>query len=163
LSSFVDRRTHPGELKGKVGYMSPEQAMGGAIDARSDLFALGIVFAQMLLARPLFSGKNEFEILTKIHEADVSNLDKYGHGIPPDIVTIARTALQRDREKRYATAADFALAIQSASERLGMPAGPMELVSWLSAVGALPSRSGTIPIQRVEDYVVPAAKTRDER
>jgi hypothetical protein len=116
----------------------------------------------MLLARPLFSGKNEFEILTKIHEADLSNLDKYGHGIPPDVVTIVRTALQRDREKRYASAADFALAIQSASERLGMAAGPLELVSWLSAVGALPSRSGTIPIQRVEDYM-PAARTKDER
>ena len=57
LSAFVDRRTYPGELKGKVGYMSPEQAMGGAVDRRSDLFALGIVLAEMLLARPLFSGQ----------------------------------------------------------------------------------------------------------
>ena len=163
LSAFVDRRTHPGELKGKVGYMSPEQAMGGTIDVRSDVFALGIVLAEMLLARPLFSGKNEFEILTKIHEADVSNLDKYGHGIPPEVLEVARTALARDRHQRYANAAAFALAIQNASERLGVPsADHLELVSWLSAVGALPSRSGTLPAQRVEDYM-PLARTKDER
>jgi len=163
LSAFVDRRTHPGELKGKVGYMSPEQAMGGTIDVRSDVFALGIVLAEMLLARPLFSGKNEFEILTKIHEADVSNLDKYGHGIPPEVLDVVRAALQRDRNQRYANAAAFALAIQNASERLGVPAADhLELVSWLSAVGALPSRSGTLPAQRVEDYM-PLARTKDER
>jgi serine/threonine protein kinase len=162
LSAFVDRRTHPGELKGKVGYMSPEQAMGGTIDVRSDVFALGIVFAEMLLARPLFSGKNEFEILTKIHDADISNLDKYGHGIPQEVLDIARTALSRERTNRYASAADFALAIQNATERMGVPAGSVELVSWLSAVGALPSRSGTLPAQRVEDYL-PLARTKDER
>jgi hypothetical protein len=117
----------------------------------------------MLLARPLFSGKNEFEILTKIHEADVSNLDKYGHGIPQEVLDIVRTALQRERANRYASAAAFALAIQNASERLGVPsADHLELVSWLSAVGALPSRSGTLPAQRVEDYM-PLARTKDER
>src|SRR5688572_5592559 len=121
LSSFVDRRTHPGELKGKVGYMSPEQAMGGAIDARSDLFALGIVLAEMLLARPLFSGKNEFEILTKIHQADIRNIDKYGHGIPTEVLGLARTALHREPSHRYPSAAAFALAIQSVSEKLGLP------------------------------------------
>jgi serine/threonine protein kinase len=162
LSAFVDRRTHPGELKGKVGYMSPEQAMGGTIDVRSDVFALGIVLAEMLLARPLFSGKNEFEILTKIHDADISNLDKYGHGIPQEVVDIVRTALQRERGNRYSNAAAFALAIQNATERLGVPASEAELISWLSAVGALPSRSGTLPVQRVEDYL-PLQRTKDER
>jgi serine/threonine protein kinase len=162
LSSFVDRRTHPGELKGKIGYMSPEQAMGAPIDPRSDLFALGIVLSEMLLARPLFSGKNEFEILTKIHEANLSNLDKYGHTVPAEVMSLVRTALARDPRDRYGSAAAFALAIQSATDRLGLPAGAMELTSWLSAVGALPSRSGTLPVQRVEDYM-PIARTRGER
>jgi len=162
LSSFVDRRTHPGELKGKIGYMSPEQAMGVTVDARSDLFAVGIVLAEMLLARPLFSGKTEFEILTKIHEANVSNLDKYGHTVPSEVMEIVRIALARAPADRYASAAAFALAIQSASDRLGLPAGSLELVSWLSAVGALPSRSGTLPVQRVEDYL-PPVRTKNER
>jgi eukaryotic-like serine/threonine-protein kinase len=163
LSSFVDRRTHPGELKGKIGYMSPEQAMGSAIDPRSDLFAVGIVLSEMLLARPLFSGKNEFEILTKIHDADLSNLDKYGHTVPTEVMAIVRTALAREPSRRYASAAAFALAIQSATDHLGLPAaGAPELVSWLSAVGALPSRSGTMPVQRVEDYL-PPVRTKGDR
>ena len=162
LSAFVDRRTYPGELKGKVGYMSPEQAMGGAVDRRSDLFALGIVLAEMLLARPLFSGKNEFEILTKIHQADIRNIDKYGHGIPSEVLDLARTALHRDPARRYPSAQAFALAIQSVSEKLGLPIGPDELVSWLSAVGALPSRSGTMTAQRVDDYL-PSVRTKDAR
>src|SRR5688572_30302465 len=113
LSAFVDRRTYPGELKGKIGYMSPEQAMGSPVDARSDLFAVGIVLAEMLLARPLFSGKNEFEILSKIYEADLSAIDRYGHGIPAEVLDIARTALSRQAQDRFASAASFAIAIQS--------------------------------------------------
>jgi hypothetical protein len=67
-SAYVDRRTYPGELKGKVGYMSPEQVMGVEVDPRSDLFTVGIILSEMLMARPLFSGQNEFDILTKIYE-----------------------------------------------------------------------------------------------
>src|SRR3546814_12282968 len=65
-------------LKGKVGYMSPEQVMGLDVDPRSDLFTLGIALCEMLLARPLFTGRNEFEILTKINDADLGGLEKYG-------------------------------------------------------------------------------------
>jgi serine/threonine protein kinase len=161
LSAFVDRRTYPGELKGKIGYMSPEQAMGSPVDARSDLFAVGIVLAEMLLARPLFSGKNEFEILSKIYEADLSAIDRYGHGIPSEVLEIARTALSRHAQDRFASAASFAIAIQSVIDRLGLSTGPAELVSWLAALGMLPSRSGTMQAQRIEDY--DPARTKDAR
>jgi serine/threonine-protein kinase len=53
-SAYVDRRTYPGELKGKVGYMSPEQVMGVEVDPRSDVFTVGIILSEMLIARPLF-------------------------------------------------------------------------------------------------------------
>ena len=88
-SEFVDRRTYPGELKGKVGYMSPEQVMGTEVDPRSDLFTVGIVLAEMLLARPLFSGQNEFEILTNIYEADLSVLDRHASELPPSLLARA--------------------------------------------------------------------------
>ena len=93
-----------------------------------------------------------FEILSKIYVADLSAIDRYGHGIPPEVLEIARTALSRHAQDRFASAASFAIAIQSVIDRLGLSTGPAELVSWLAALGMLPSRSGTMQAQRVEDY-----------
>ena len=147
LSSFVDRRTYPGELKGKIGYMSPEQVMGLAVDARSDLFTLGIVLCEMLLARPLFSGRNEFEILTKINDVDLGALDKYGENLHPDLIWLVRTALSRQRSSRFQSAAAFAVAVRGVALRLGLSLDSAELVTFLGRAGILPSSSGTMEAQ----------------
>jgi len=142
-SEFVDRRTYPGELKGKVGYMSPEQVMGTDVDPRSDLFTVGIILAEMLLARPLFSGQNEFEILTNIYEANLSVLDRHAEELPASLVAMLRKALSRDASQRFQNAAEFAGAIRDVVRELGITLGENEIVPWLSALGILPSRSGT--------------------
>src|SRR5690606_17950100 len=71
-SEFLARRTQPGELKGKMGYMSPEQAEGFKVDRRSDLFSAGIILAELLTLRPLFLGKSEFDTLTRTVRSDLS-------------------------------------------------------------------------------------------
>jgi serine/threonine-protein kinase len=147
LSSFVDRRTYPGELKGKVGYMSPEQVMGLDVDPRSDLFTLGIVLCEMLLARPLFSGRNEFEILTKINDADLGVLDRYGQELPAELTWLVRTALSRKPAARFQSAAAFSVALRGVTQHLGLEMGAAELVSFLSRTGILPSSSGTMEAQ----------------
>lgn len=141
-SAFVDRRTYPGELKGKMGYMSPEQVIGAEVDPRSDLFAVGIVLAEMLLARPLFPGRNELDILTRIHEADLRVLERYGTDLPPDLIAMLRTALARDRSARFQSARDFADALRGVARRHGVALTDADLVPWLSSLGALPSQSG---------------------
>ncbi len=151
LSKFVDRRTYPGELKGKVGYMSPEQVMGLDVDPRSDLFTLGIVLCEMLLARPLFTGRNEFEILTKINDVDLGALEKYGSDLPADLSWLVRTALNRQRASRFQSAAAFAVALRGVALRLGLSLDSAELVSFLSAAGILPSSSGTMAIAGVTE------------
>lgn len=150
LSSFVDRRTYPGELKGKIGYMSPEQVMGLDIDARSDLFTLGIALCEMLLARPLFTGKNEFEILTKINEADLSVLEKYGKDLHPDLQWLVRTALARQRSQRFQSAGAFAVAVRGVALRMGLQFDPGELTAFMGRAGILASSSGTHEIARFE-------------
>src|SRR5579864_1575909 len=74
----IERRTDAGQLKGKLGYMSPEQVVGRELDARSDIFTLGIVLAEMLILRPLFSGGRELDVLIRIRDADLSAIDRAG-------------------------------------------------------------------------------------
>jgi serine/threonine-protein kinase len=69
----IERRTDAGQLKGKLGYMSPEQVVGRELDARSDIFTLGIVFAEMMILRPLFSGGKELDVLLRIRDADLTS------------------------------------------------------------------------------------------
>ncbi len=142
-SEFVDRRTYPGELKGKVGYMSPEQVMGTEVDPRSDLFTVGIILAEMLLARPLFAGQNEFEILTNIYEANLDVLERHADGLPQSLLEMLKKALSREPQQRFQSAAEFRSSLRDVARELGAPLGDSEIVAWLSSLGVLPSRSGT--------------------
>jgi serine/threonine protein kinase len=148
-SAYVDRRTYPGELKGKVGYMSPEQVMGVEVDPRSDLFTVGIILAEMLTARPLFSGQNEFDILTKIYEADIATLERYGSDLPKPVLEMLRRALSRTPADRFDNARSFSEELRRVAQGLGVPLDDSELVPWLSALGVLPSRSGTHEVSRL--------------
>lgn len=148
-SAYVDRRTYPGELKGKVGYMSPEQVMGIEVDPRSDLFTVGIILAEMLLARPLFSGQNEFDILTQIHEADISTLRKHGADLPTAVLDTLTQALAKAPADRFTTARDFAASLRRIARDAKITLDDSELLPWLSALGVLPSRSGTHEVTRL--------------
>ena len=92
----IERRTDAGQLKGKLGYMSPEQVVGRELDARSDIFTLGIVLAEMLILRPLFSGGKELDVLLRIRDADLSAIDRAGRRVPDDVRAVLFRALARD-------------------------------------------------------------------
>ncbi len=93
-----------GTLKGKFGYMSPEQVRGDELDARSDVFSLGVVLAEMLIMRRLFSAPSDVDVLLMVRRADLSRLDRCGAHIPPALQAIVRKALSADREIRYSSA-----------------------------------------------------------
>jgi serine/threonine protein kinase len=156
-SAYVDRRTYPGELKGKVGYMSPEQVMGVEVDPRSDLFTVGIALSEMLIARPLFSGQNEFDILTKIYEADISAIERYGADLSPSVRDVLRQALAKAPNDRFESARDFADALRRVAHVAQITLDDAELVPWLSALGVLPSRSGTHEVTRLPTQLEPVA------
>ncbi len=174
-SEIVARRTQPGELKGKMGYMSPEQVAGVEVDRRSDLFTVGIVLTELLLLRPLFSGKNELEILTRISRVDLANLERYGQGVPKSLRLVIDRALQRERDKRFATAGEFAAALLEAARAEGLALGGDLLAAWLRdsellGVGgpAAPraaglGRSMTPPVRRPESGARRTTAVRDAR
>jgi TonB family protein len=99
--------TQAGALKGKLQYMSPEQAWGRNIDRRSDIFALSTVLFEMLTARKLFSGDNELSILEQVREARVTAPSQYNDEVTPEIDAIVLKALQKDPANRYQTAGEM--------------------------------------------------------
>ncbi|KYG66028.1 hypothetical protein AZI86_02880 [Bdellovibrio bacteriovorus] len=99
--------TKAGTLKGKYGYMSPEQADGQSIDTRTDIFSLGIVLWELLANDRLFTSNSEAAILRKIRECQIPSIRKINPSIPPELEQIVNKALAKDKSLRYQTASAF--------------------------------------------------------
>jgi len=97
--------TRAGTLKGKFGYMSPEQAEGQPVDLRTDIFSLGIVMWELLANDRLFVANNELNTLRKIRDCQIPSLRKINPNIHTELERIVQKALARDRNLRYQTAA----------------------------------------------------------
>lgn len=136
-----ERRTEEGQLKGKLGYMSPEQVTGRPLDSRSDLFTLTIVFAEILTARPLFGVGNELDILMRIRDADLSVFERNSAHLPADLCAIVRKGLAAEPEDRFLTATAYAEAIDDLIRQRRMSVSAAKLVQWLQQAGLVP-RSG---------------------
>jgi serine/threonine protein kinase len=101
-------RTAAGVIKGKVAYMSPEQAMGAAVDRRTDVFALATTLWEIACDRRLFKRSDDVRTLARVHAARVPDPTRLIDGFPPALWFILRRALARDRQDRTATAAELA-------------------------------------------------------
>lgn len=106
-SDSRDEFTRTGVLKGKFGYMSPEQVEGQEIDLRTDLFSLGIVLWELLAKRRLFSGKNEIETFRKISLCDIPPVSEFNPEVPIELQKIVNRALTKDLSLRYQTASQM--------------------------------------------------------
>ncbi len=108
--------TSPGLIMGTVAYMSPEQARGQAVDARTDLWSLGVVFHEMLTGESPFKVESVSELVTSILKHDPASLDL--KSIADDLKPIIRKALARDQKARYQTAQDLLLDLQGEKKRM---------------------------------------------
>ena len=98
--------TKTGVIKGKVKYMSPEQALGRKLDHRSDVFSLGSCLYEMLTRIPPFTATNEMDLLIKVRDAKYRSITELQPGVPPELEQIADKCLTRSRANRYQTAAE---------------------------------------------------------
>src|SRR5580704_7600438 len=108
-----------GVLKGKFGYMSPEQARGESVDRRSDLYALGVIFWEVLAGRPIHGGLGGEALLDIVRSGIVEPPTTHADGIPAELEEIVLKALSPLREDRYATGRELASTIGTAIVKHG--------------------------------------------
>src|SRR5262249_9140783 len=99
--------TTPGIVMGTVAYMSPEQARGLPVDARTDIWSLGVVVYEMISGRQPFSGPTTTDVIISIAEREPAPLSTSVPGIPIQLDRIVKKTLAKDRDERYQTAADL--------------------------------------------------------
>ncbi|NNB97818.1 protein kinase [Corallococcus exiguus] len=101
------QKTQAGILKGKFGYMSPEQVRGMPIDRRSDVFAVGVLLYEMLTGEKLFVGESDFSTLEKVRNADIPLPREFNPNISAGLEKVVLKALAREPEDRYQWASDL--------------------------------------------------------
>jgi serine/threonine protein kinase len=114
-----------GVLKGKFSYMSPEQIRGMPLDARSDIFAAGILLHEMLTSEKLFRGDTEFALMEKVRKAEVPPPSAFNRRVPGALDAIVAKALQRDVGDRYQSAAELADALGAVLDGYGFKAAEL--------------------------------------
>jgi len=138
-----DTATTEGILKGKVGYLAPEYVSGAPLDRRSDVFALGVVAWEALAKKRLFRAERETEVLEKIRTMPIPSLREAAGEIGGTLDTVVGKALARPVTDRYATARDFADALEEAARRGGLTADTdavaRELMKARDDAGSAPS------------------------
>ena len=119
--------TRAGVLKGKIAYMSPEQASGGEVDHRTDIYSLGIVFHELLCRRKLFTGESEMTVLERVVRPHIEAPSTLCSHVPPELDQIVMRALAPEPAERYPTAGDMAADLEAYLRSQGSMASSFNL------------------------------------
>jgi Tol biopolymer transport system component len=169
--------TEPGVVLGTVGYMSPEQVRGQALDNRSDIFSLGVVFYEMLSGKRAFQGATAADTMSAILKEEPVELSSTGRNLPPALGRIVHRCLEKDPAERFQSAHDLAFNLELVSRdesgsgaAVALPAGKSRR-SWIAALvtlavlgaaavgflarGLKPRAEGASPVEliRLTDFV----------
>ncbi len=109
-------QTSPGLIMGTVAYMSPEQARGQAVDSRTDLWSLGVVFHEMLTGESPFKGESVTDLVTSIIKHDPASLNL--RSISEELKPICTKALAKDKQSRYQSATDLLQDLQGERKKM---------------------------------------------
>jgi serine/threonine protein kinase len=131
--SNASLNTKPGVLKGKIIYMAPEQIDDsiGAIDARTDLFAVGLVLHQMLSGKATFRRSSDLHSLEAVLNAPIPDIRETRPDAPPFLSVVLTRALQRDPAERFETARAMQFALEDILVGLGRPSTSATVADWL--------------------------------
>ncbi|HEX8635707.1 MAG TPA: protein kinase [Pyrinomonadaceae bacterium] len=117
-TTFALGLTQPGAVIGTVAYMSPEQARGQEVDARTDIFSLGVVWHEMLTGSRTFAGGTASDMIAAILKSEPPPLSHFNQNIPAELERIVGKSLAKDREERYQTAKDLLVDLRRLLKKL---------------------------------------------
>ncbi len=156
IAQIIDHQklTMTGQLLGSPAYMAPELISGKPIDARTDLFAVGIMLYQLATGALPFSGRNPHEVLSRIADAEYPKACTICPLVDDELEAIIAKALAREPDLRYQSAEDFARELERYLEEVGIPAAQEEatayFVDWDRYVDQLDKRVCAALMQRAE-------------
>ncbi len=153
------RNTKPGSLRGKIAYASPEQLAGGVVDHRTDQFAAGVTFWEILAGRRLFDGASDLEIIGKVARCEIPSLAEGRRDVPPAVEAVVRRMLAPDPAARFATTAEALSAV------LGLPSyspdgAPLGDLARALFIGGGAQLTHTVPLSVVTPARAAQAETR---
>jgi len=127
-------RSEPGIIKGKFSYLSPEAAKGGTVDARTDIFAVGIILWELLAGRRLFLGESDLETVRMVQSARVPSLRQINPAVPVELERVLMQALTEDPDQRYQRARDFGAALNELLFRLGRSVSSFDIAELVDPI-----------------------------
>ena len=119
----LEEQTHPGEILGTVGYMSPEQVRGKAADHRTDIFAFGAILYEMVTGKRAFRKPTSPETMTAILNEEPPDISQIIPGTPPGLLRVMRRCMEKNPELRFQSASDLAFALESLSDSVASGTG----------------------------------------
>ncbi|HEY0555314.1 MAG TPA: TonB family protein, partial [Thermoanaerobaculia bacterium] len=127
-------QTQMGALKGKLQYMSPEQAWGRPVDARSDLFSLGAVLFEMVTGERLFTGESEISVLESVRQGHTRTPRQVDPSIPREVDEIVARALAIEPKDRFQSAGEMKQALDAALAAVSPSTGPTDLALFIQRI-----------------------------
>jgi serine/threonine-protein kinase len=138
-------KSEPGIIKGKFSYLAPEAAMGQDVDARTDIFAIGIMLWELLAGQRLFLGDTDFQTVKKVQAAVVPSISQINKKVPKELEVIMARALAREPSARYQTARDLGLDLTQFLFKFAVPVSSFEIGKLVQ--GAMKERQAKKPVQ----------------
>jgi eukaryotic-like serine/threonine-protein kinase len=140
-------RTQTGVIKGKMSYLAPEQVDESPVDARTDVFQLGIVLHEIVTGERLFRGQNDLERMSAVLTQPIPKPSMINPAVPPALDGIILRALERDRDRRTGSADQLRRELEGLLRDLGQPVSDSDLAEWMQSTFA-PRREARVQLER---------------
>ncbi len=163
-STIAPMTTMPGEIKGKASYMSPEQARGERVDARTDIFAAGIMLHELLSGEPFYPPSDPVRAIMRARTPKVAPLDRFRDDVPPGLANTVYRALAVDPVDRFPTAWEMGVSLNEAlALELGTSYGTPDLANLIEWVLEAPAEEATAPMESAPTRVASTDEIRQRR